>query len=105
MLGNIKKKMVTTRKAHTCFGCLDEIEKGKSAVYVSAKEDEQRLQFHLHEECNKTIARDQWFSGSGLYKGCIKDALKTSEELRSIDISSVDELPLIMTKFKNSVEV
>ncbi|WP_418301307.1 hypothetical protein [Lysinibacillus fusiformis] len=81
------------------------VEKGKSAVYVSAKEDEQHKSFHLHEECNKTISRDKWFSGSGLYRGCIKDALKTSEQLRSINISSVDELPFVMTKFNSGVEV
>lgn len=90
------KKMVTTRKAHACFGCLEEVEKGRSAVYVSAKEDEQRLQFHLHEECNKAIVKDQWFAGSGLYKGCIKDAKKTTEELKSINILSLDELPFYL---------
>lgn len=88
--------MVTTRKDHTCFGCEKEIEKGKSAVYVTAKEDEQHIQFHLHEECNKMIAKDQWFAGSGLYKGCIRDAKKTSEELKSINISSSDELPFVL---------
>ncbi|MFJ8100256.1 hypothetical protein [Lysinibacillus sp. NPDC096212] len=37
------KKMVTTRKTHMCFACVVEIEKGKSAVYVNAKEDEKRI--------------------------------------------------------------
>lgn len=105
MLEIRNKKMVITRKVHECFGCLEEIEKGKSAVYVSAKEDEQHVPFHLHEECNKTIARDHWFAGSGLYRGCIKDALKTSEQLRSLNISSVDELPFVMTEFNSRVEV
>ncbi|MFE3573724.1 hypothetical protein [Lysinibacillus sp. NPDC059133] len=89
------KKMVTTRKAHMCFACVEEIEKGKSAVYVNAKEDEKRIQFHLHEECNKTIVKDQWFAGSGLYKGCIKDAEKTMEGLKVIDFSS-EELPFFV---------
>ncbi|WP_446936670.1 hypothetical protein [Lysinibacillus fusiformis] len=99
------KKMVITRKAHECFGCLEEIKKGKSVVYVTAKEDEQHKSFHLHEECNKTISRDKWFSGSGLYRGCIKDALKTSEQLRTINISSIDELPFVMKKSNDKVEV
>lgn len=60
MLEIRNKRMVITRKVHECFGCLEEIEKGKSAVYVSAKEDEQYKSFHLHEECNKTISRDKW---------------------------------------------
>lgn len=88
------KKMVITRKMHTCFGCLEEIEKGKSAVYVTAKEDEQRIQFHLHEECNKTIVKDKWFSGSGLYKGCIKDAEKTDGALNT-SIFQNEELPFV----------
>lgn len=96
MLEIRKKQMVTTRKKHECYGCLEEIEKGKSAVYVSAKEDERRIQYHLHEECNKIIAKDQWFAGSGLYRGCIKEAVKNSEELKIINISSLDELPLVL---------
>ncbi|AHN24489.1 hypothetical protein [Lysinibacillus varians] len=96
MLEIRKKQMVTTRKKHECYGCVEEIEKGKSAVYVSAKEDGKHIQFHLHEECNKTIAKDKWFSGSGLYRGCIKDAVKNSEELKSINISSLDELPFVL---------
>ncbi|WNN76718.1 hypothetical protein RKS58_02490 [Lysinibacillus capsici] len=95
MLEIRKKRMVITRKTHECYGCLEEIEKGKSAVYVSAKEDDKHVQFYLHEECNKVIVKDRWFSGSGLYRGCIKDAMKTSEQLRAIDISSADELPFV----------
>lgn len=86
------KRMVTTRKVHVCFGCQEEIEKGKNAVCVRAKEDEQRINFHLHEECNRIIVKDKWFSGSGLYRGCIKDAMKTSEKLKSMNILP-DELP------------
>ncbi|MEY2363227.1 hypothetical protein R6U76_19855 [Lysinibacillus capsici] len=94
MLEVRKKRMVITRKTHECYGCLEEIEKGKSVIYVSAKEDDKHIQFHLHEECNKVIVKDQWFSGSGLYRGFIKDAMKTSEQLRALDISSKNELPL-----------
>ena len=36
MLEIRKKQMVTTRKKHECYGCVEEIEKGKSAVYVSS---------------------------------------------------------------------
>ncbi|MGR6906174.1 hypothetical protein [Lysinibacillus sp. BSL11] len=89
------KRVVITRKVHPCFGCENEIGKGKQAVYVKAKEDEQHINFHLHEECNMIIAKDKWFSGSGLYRGCIKDAMKTSENLKSINILP-DELPFPM---------
>ncbi|MFF2794960.1 hypothetical protein [Lysinibacillus xylanilyticus] len=98
------KKMVITRKAHTCFACIEEIEKGKSSVYVNAKEDEQRIQFHLHEECNKTIVKDQWFTGSGLYHGCIKNAKDRLEGSSVIKFSSDEELPFFM-KFNIEVEV
>jgi hypothetical protein len=40
-----------------------------------------------------------------VYRGCIKDALKTSEQLRTINISSIDELPFVMTKSNDKVEV
>lgn len=98
------KKTVITRKAHTCFVCVEEIKKGKSAVYVNAEEDGQRIQFHLHEECNKVIAKDKWFSGSGLYRGCIKDAKKALEEVNNIEFSPDEELPFSMAKF-NRAEV
>ncbi|MGN4125089.1 hypothetical protein ACMGD3_08765 [Lysinibacillus sphaericus] len=69
--------MVTTRKEHPCFGCTEAINKGVSAVYVTANEDEQHTRFHLHEDCSKTIVKDKRFSGSGLYYGFIKEAEKT----------------------------
>lgn len=88
------KRMVKTRKEHLCFGCTEIIEKGKNAVAVAAKEDDQRKNFHLHEDCNKTIAKDNWFSGSGLYYGCIKDAEKRIEGL-NINLAPDEELPFI----------
>lgn len=96
------KRMVITRKVHQCFGCEEDIVKGKNAIYVNAQEDGQRFNYHLHEKCNKTIAKDKWFSGSGLYRGCIKDAMKASEKLRSINILP-DELPFPM-QFNNKME-
>ncbi|WP_249645736.1 MULTISPECIES: hypothetical protein [unclassified Lysinibacillus] len=103
MLEVINKRIVVTRKSHTCFGCENEIEKGKSAVYVNAKEDEQRTQFHLHEECNKMIMKDLWFAGGGLYRGCIKDARKRSEDANGIKFSPDEELPFPM-KFNKRAE-
>lgn len=97
-VSNVRDKKKTyghNKEDHECYGCLEEIEKGKSTVYVSAKEDDKHVQFYLHDECNKVIVKDRWFSGSGLYRGCIKDAKKTSEQLRAIDISSADELPFV----------
>ncbi|KOS60884.1 hypothetical protein FJQ98_20570 [Lysinibacillus agricola] len=98
------KRMVTTRKAHTCFGCIEEIEKGESVVYVAAKEDEQRMNFHLHEECNKTIVKDYWFSGSGLYYGCIKDAKKSLEDINNIKFTLDEALPFSMMNLCNRSE-
>lgn len=66
MLEVRKKRIVITRKTHECYCCLEEIEKGKSAVYVSAKEDDKHVQFYLHEECNKVIVKNRWFSGTVL---------------------------------------
>lgn len=68
MLDITNRKIVTTRKEHECFGCLTAIEKGKIAVYITAKEDEQHMRFHLHLECNKTIAR----RNIELQYGCVK---------------------------------
>lgn len=91
MLDITNKRMVATRKVHTCFGCTEEIGKGESAICVMAKEDEQRVRFHLHQDCNKMIAKDKRFAGSGLYYGCIKEA----DDL-SIEITLDKELPFFM---------
>ncbi|MED3800316.1 hypothetical protein P4604_23415 [Lysinibacillus capsici] len=69
MLENIKKKMVKTRKEHECFACLKEIEKSTNAVYVTAKQDEQHIRFHLHVDCNIEINKNQL----AISRGCIKD--------------------------------
>lgn len=97
------KRMVITRKVHPCFGCEEEIKKKEYAVYVNAKEDEQRINFHLHEECNKTIMKDLWFAGGGLYRGCIKDARKRSEDVKGIKFSPDEEMPFPM-KFNKRAE-
>ncbi|MEY9980480.1 hypothetical protein, partial [Lysinibacillus sp. RC79] len=76
------KRLVKTRKEHTCFGCTETIEKGENAVACAAKQDEQHMRFHLHEDCNKMIVKDKWFSGSGLYYGCIKDAKQDEQHMR-----------------------
>lgn len=88
-----KKRMVKTRKEHTCFGCTETINKGKSAVACNAKQDDQHMNFHLHEECNKMIAKDKWFSGSGLYYGCIKEAKKVTGDLNMIEFTQDERLP------------
>lgn len=69
MLENIKKKMVRTRKEHECFACLEVIEKSTDAVYVTAKQDEQHIRFHLHVDCNIKINKNQL----AISRGCIKD--------------------------------
>jgi len=99
------KRMVKTRKEHTCFGCTEIIEKGKNAVACTAKQDEQRMNFHLHEECNKTIVKDNWYSGSGLYYGCIKEADKTSKDLNNIEFTKDEKLPFTMMEFSDRVEI
>lgn len=93
MLDMTNKRMVTTRKVHECFGCTEAINKGESAIYVTAKEDEQRIRFHLHQDCNKMIAKDKRFSGSGLYYGCIKETEKTDG--LSIEITPDEEFPFL----------
>ncbi|EON71791.1 hypothetical protein [Lysinibacillus sphaericus] len=105
MIDITSKKVVTTRKEHPCFGCTEAINKGASAVYVTAKEDEQHKRFHLHEDCNKKIVKDKRFSGSGLYKGCIKDAENQREEVSSINFIPNEELPFLAMKFNNRAEI
>ncbi|MFJ7662976.1 hypothetical protein ACIQXW_11285 [Lysinibacillus sp. NPDC097162] len=95
MLEIINKKVVLTRKTHECYGCLKEIERRINAIYVTAKQDEQQMRFHLHEKCNKIIAKDKWFMGSGLFKGCIKEAEKVLEVVESINITADEGLPFI----------
>lgn len=96
------KRLVKTRKEHTCFGCVETIDKGNSAVACNAEEDEQRISFHLHEECNQIIAKDNWFSGSGLYRGCIKDVKKNLDDENSIKFNPDEALPFCMAKFNRS---
>ena len=69
MLENIKKKMVKTRKEHECFACLKVIEKSSNAVYITAKQDEQHIRFHLHVDCNIKINKNQL----AISRACIKD--------------------------------
>ena len=68
MLDITKRRIVTTRKEHECFGCLKVLDKGESAVCITAKEDEKHRRFHLHLECNKIIAKRK----IDLQHGCIK---------------------------------
>ncbi len=96
MIDITSKKVVTTRKEHPCFGCTEVINQGASAVYVTAKEDEKHKPFHLHEDCNKKIVKDKRFSGSGLYRGCIKEAEKTSKASEGIQFSPDEEIPILM---------
>ncbi|MGN4127997.1 hypothetical protein ACMGD3_23785 [Lysinibacillus sphaericus] len=97
MLDITNKRIVTTRKEHLCFGCMESIDKGKSAIYVTAKEDEKNKRFQLHEDCNKKIVKDKRFSGSGLYYGCIQEAEeKTSGDSNSIEFTPDEEIPFLM---------
>jgi len=99
------KRMVKTRKEHMCFGCLEGISKGEVAVCINAKEDEQNRRFHLHLECNKMISKDKWFSGSGLYRGCIKNAEKSFVDMKNLELVTDEELPFSMMKSYSGVEV
>lgn len=47
-----KKKLVTTRKEHTCYGCLKRISEGVEAVVITGKEDGQHFSIHMHNVCN-----------------------------------------------------
>lgn len=67
MLEITKKKIVKTRKEHECFACLQAVGKEENAIAVSAKEDEQRMRFHLHLDCNKTMAK----KGMNVERGCL----------------------------------
>ncbi|MEK5069788.1 hypothetical protein [Sporosarcina sp. FSL K6-1508] len=69
MLDITKRKMVTTRKEHECFGCLKTVDKGEVAVCITAKQDEQHMRFHLHLECNKTIAKRK----IEMERGCVSE--------------------------------
>lgn len=86
------KRLVTTRKEHKCFGCIETIEKGQKAVACKGEQDGKPMSLHLHEECNKIIAKDKWFSGSGFYFGCIKEAEKNSQNI-TIETTPDEELP------------
>lgn len=57
MLDILSKKVVTTRKDHTCHYCELVIEKGKQAISASAKEDEQRINLYFHVDCSARHAR------------------------------------------------
>ena len=73
MLEIMKKRMVTTRKDHECFACTERIEKGKQAVYATAKQDEQPIRFHLHQDCNIQLVKNKGALSNGVYYGCIND--------------------------------
>lgn len=69
MLDISKRKIVTTRKDHECYGCTEVINTGANAIYITAKQDEQHMRLHLHLECNKIIARRK----IDLVRGCVSD--------------------------------
>lgn len=88
------KRLVKTRKEHECYGCIQLIQKGENAIAVKAQEDNKHIGFHLHEECNKVIVKDKWYSGSGLYYGCIKEAEEKEGESNLI-LTSDEALPFV----------
>lgn len=75
MLENIKKKMVKTRKEHECFACLEVIVKSTEAVYVTAKQDDKHIRFHLHQKCNIAMNKNQL----AISHGCIKEMQETEK--------------------------
>ncbi|MGE7111256.1 hypothetical protein [Lysinibacillus sp. NPDC047702] len=89
------KRLVTTRKEHKCFGCTETIEKGQKAVACKGEQDGKPMNLHLHEECNKVIAKDKCYSGSGLFYGCIKEAEKASQAMSGITLTPDEGLPFI----------
>lgn len=69
MIEILTRKLVITRKEHECFGCLQKIEKGVSAVSVRAQEDDQYINLHLHQNCNSIINQNK--KDIILSRGCV----------------------------------
>lgn len=66
------RRQVVTRKSHECFGCIEAIDKGETAVLVSAKEDDRYRSLYFHEECYRTIMKT-FKQGIGIYYGCVSE--------------------------------
>lgn len=90
MLDIRSKKVVKTRKAHTCAACLRDIDKGAEVVAVSAKEDDMNKRFHVHIECNIRIMKN---GGYDDFKDGILTAAETEENLYKIYGMNDTELP------------
>jgi hypothetical protein len=68
-----KRRMVKTRKAHKCLGCVGEIEKGAAAVYHSGKSDDEFYRYHLHVECHQFMVKKKDHLLEGVWEGCVND--------------------------------
>lgn len=96
MLEITKRKMVTTRKEHECFGCAEVINKGEDAVSVMAKEDDRHARFHLHLACNQLIVKHK----VDVHTGCINTlnhAIKRRVDFEN-QLSTISEFSGIETK-------
>ncbi|KGR88416.1 hypothetical protein [Lysinibacillus odysseyi] len=88
MLELTKKRKVTTRRNHECFGCGAAIEKGTQAIYVTGKEDGAHVNFHLHVDCHLKACKQKLYE-QGFEKGSL-NALDVS--LQNFSVANV-ELP------------
>ncbi|WP_107841873.1 hypothetical protein [Metasolibacillus meyeri] len=73
MLEITEKRPVITRKIHECFACTAIIDKGIQAICARAKQDEQHMRFHLHQECNIKLAKNKSALDNSIYYGCLND--------------------------------
>ncbi|KOY81559.1 hypothetical protein I6G82_08445 [Lysinibacillus macroides] len=80
MLEITEKRLITTRKTHECYGCMGAINKGETVVFIIAKQDEQPIRFHLHQECNIKLAKNK-NALDGIYYGCLNDLQPTPQWL------------------------
>ena len=83
MLEVSRKQTVKTRRKHECFGCIEMIDKGDAAVYVSGKEDGKHVNFHLHVKCH-VIAMKQKLFVEGLIKGELQSATVIQNNFNNI---------------------
>lgn len=74
MLDISGKRQVITRKSHECFGCLETINKGETAILISATEDNRYRSLYFHEECNRAMMKNKIHQQEkGIYYGCVSE--------------------------------
>lgn len=79
------RKMVTTRKIHTCTGCMKIIPKGEEAIYHSGKVDDGFYKYYLHIECHHFMVKHKEYFDMGVWDGCVNDIKKESEAMAFFD--------------------